>query len=625
MPCANCVRRGHGNTCTYESDCRVSTDARRPGELASGQLQIPSTDVTSDSRIERGLPPPEERNDTNQSTLHLHSCEDLLQRPLQREEASIHGRTPNTTPGTFGLPSSSSVPLTQILENIPSRECCDYLITKFFAHVSPLFDVVHGPTFQRQYMEYLQAPTRVNLSWLALLFVICASALHTVENNDPVLARIEGRQNDNHPLDTLSWSRKLSASAFTCLAQDQFLFHHDLNTLEAILLSVYVICHSESVERGWVLLGVALNIGIALRCNREASKAGGIEEERRWRCWMGILMLHTYQGIVFRDIDMSFLLNTRSTVQPFQDHRGPNGDLVRSALDTMGRVPIMQYKLRLFELTSRICSHDWRDVRLQEDQLITFHTAIAREQQRWDQNFLVDGAPSVLDTASYAHWCVLQTYAHQLYLFIHQPFSRSRASCFRPESRAIYLKSSMSLLDLHQQLYETPRLRHYRWLLNGMTSFNAFQGAVAMASCLLDRPEMTERSECESALGRIIARMETLKESSLVCARVCPVLQDLWFVLNSTYYHVLNANSQRVHLAEHIEGPGPSENETDSFEQWIEQNDLPGADPSEWVSGNAVHRLWFYYTDYLYLRIRCCWKISSIELRSLPKDHCRHA
>ena len=126
-----------------------------------------------------------------------------------------------------------------------------------------------------------------------------------------------------------------------------------------------------------------------------------------------------------------------------------------------------------------------------------------------------------------------------------------------------------------------------------MTSFNAFQGAVAMASCLLDQPKMIERSECESALGRIVARIESLKESSPVCAKVCPVLQDLRSVLILASIHISRADPRRNHLVEHLQGPSPFGNETDSLEQWIEQNDLPGADPSEWVSGTAVFRSWF--------------------------------
>ena len=85
----------------------------------------------------------------------------------------------------------------------------------------------------------------------------------------------------------------------------------------------------------------------------------------------------------------------------------------------------------------------------------------------------------------------------------------------------------MSLMDLHRQLCEVPRLRNYRWLANGMTSFNAFQGAVALASCLLDQPETTQQDRYMQAFGATIDRIGDLQASSPVCARTYPVLRTL--------------------------------------------------------------------------------------------------
>lgn len=49
---------------------------------------------------------------------------------------------------------------------------------------------------------------------------------------------------------------------------------------------IYSLSHNESVDQGWALLGMALNIGIALRCNVEQKSLGTIETERRRRCWL---------------------------------------------------------------------------------------------------------------------------------------------------------------------------------------------------------------------------------------------------------------------------------------------------------------------------------------------------
>jgi hypothetical protein len=94
-----------------------------------------------------------------------------------------------------------------------------------------------------------------------------------------------------------------------CLAQDNFLNNHSISTFEALLILIFTISYDERVDRGWVLLGMGLNIGIALQCNVDYKRpdATCIEVERRRRYWAGILLLHTYQAIMFRDVDIAWL------------------------------------------------------------------------------------------------------------------------------------------------------------------------------------------------------------------------------------------------------------------------------------------------------------------------------
>ncbi|KAJ4290796.1 hypothetical protein N0V88_006546 [Collariella sp. IMI 366227] len=301
---------------------------------------------------------------------------------------------------------------------------------------------------------------------------------------------------------TVALSRKLRAACLTSLSQDEFLIRHDLTTLEALLILIYAISHNEGIERGWVLLGSALNIGIATRCNTaDVANLNLAEVERRRRCWAGILMLYTYQGLQFRDIDLSFLLANNNAIMPTEAGE---------------KTTLTQFKIRLFKLSTQICSKLSTTTPLDEDSLVRFDSAIAHEQTNWDTTFLVNGFPSILDTTSYAHWCVLQTYAHQLYLLIHRPFHRHQFSPFRLLSREACLRSSAALLDLHRQFCELSRLRSYRWFVHGMTSFNALQGAAALASCLLDEPDDPRVGEYREMLTGVVARIEGLQETSPV-------------------------------------------------------------------------------------------------------------
>ncbi|KAJ4172984.1 hypothetical protein NW754_003190 [Fusarium falciforme] len=277
---------------------------------------------------------------------------------------------------------------------------------------------------------------------------------------------------------------------------------------------IYEICHSEGVDRGWVFLGTALNIGIALRCNVDSQNLNCIEKERRRRCWAGILMLHTYQS--------------RSTMPADVNDSDIHEDKITEASSLPTSMSLMRFKLRLFELSTEICSRLADSSTLDEASMNRYDSLIASEREEWNSVFLPDGTPSILDIASYAYWCILQTYAHQLYLLIHRPFYHSQSPRYLPSSREKYLESSMALLDLHRQICELPTLRPYRWLANGMTSFNAVQGAVALAACLNDGTGQadTTASHCQM-FDHAVQRIKSLQKSSPVCAKAYPALQNL--------------------------------------------------------------------------------------------------
>lgn len=423
---------------------------------------------------------------------------------------------------------SSAVPAIskeKLLQQLPPDSCCEYLISEYFTRLSPMFHILHGPTFERQYATFLQDRANTSFSWLALLFMVCSVTLNTMDPGDPVLVDVLAGQPRLN--DTAAAMHQLRKAALTCLAQDRFLVHHDLNTLEAILILIYTVSHNEGVERGWVLLGMALNMGIALRCNVNSAQLNCIEIERRRRCWAGILTLHTYQAILFRDIDMSFLLDIKATMPTDTNDSDIHEDAILETTSSPTQMSLMKFKLRLFQLSTQICCHISGPSKLDQNLLNEFDIAIAEEQRLWDSVFLVNGAPSLLDHPSYAHWCVLQTYAHQLYLLIHRPFYNSQSPSFLPPSRDRCIRSSASLLDLHRQFFELPRLRNYRWLVNGMNSFNALHGAVALASCLLDMPDTFDSTPHWNEFHATVRRMETLQRRSPVCAKAYPMLRHL--------------------------------------------------------------------------------------------------
>lgn len=237
-------------------------------------------------------------------------------------------------------------------------------------------------------------------------------------------------------------------------------------------------------------------------------------------------MLHTYQAISFRDVNMSLLLNTEATMPADVNDVDIRDDTILPPSSKPTQMSVMKFKFRMFQLSSKICHRLSTKSRLDEATLNHFDGLISEQQQSWDTVFLLDGSPSILDTSSYAHWCILQLYAHQLYLLIHRPFCKPRGPSFRPTSRAKCISSGAALLDIHRQFYDLPRLRHYRWFVYGLVSFYAIHGAMALVSCLLDEHDAHE-SSYYSMFTVAVARFDSLQSKSQICIKACPILRHL--------------------------------------------------------------------------------------------------
>ncbi|KAJ5679482.1 hypothetical protein N7462_007726 [Penicillium macrosclerotiorum] len=188
---------------------------------------------------------------------------------------------------------------------------------------------------------------------------------------------------------------------------------------------------------------------------------------------------------------------------------------------------LMRFKIQMFQLSTKICRHLASHSKEDEATLSIFDSQVAGEQRQWDAVYLLDGSPNLLDSSSYAHWCILQLYAHQLYLLLHRPFCKPCSSHFRSASRVKCIVSGRALLDVHRQFCELPRLRHYRWLVSGLTSFYAIHGAMALASCLLDEPEDVDLSRYRVDFDSAVHRIDKLRGESPVCAQAYPILNHL--------------------------------------------------------------------------------------------------
>ncbi|EEU38697.1 uncharacterized protein NECHADRAFT_101146 [Fusarium vanettenii 77-13-4] len=559
LPCATCLRRGWQASCSYApSSCRRAPQRRRalpPISRPSLQPQHQPSEL-SEPEGESVLP-------RSQSPEAIQSRWDaVLCRP------PVEPTPPAPTDVPFTLSFGPSKPVTELLAVLPPDPVCEYLVTRYFATLSPLFHILHGPTFQKQYWAFLQNPQQADLSWLALLYAICGLTLKTVPPTDPGLSELW--EDSSTPRDLSGLSLRCREAAMMCLSQDQFLVRHNLNTLEALLILIHTIANTEGTEYGWVLLGNALHIAIALRCHSNGDASNFIERERRRRCWAGILILHTDQTLLYRDIDLSSLANMKATMpaDANDDEIQEHAILTPPAQASSRRVThmsLIRFHFQLFQLSTRVHSHVSGPNQLNEAALGPFDAEISAQQQQWDSLYLVNGARSILDTAGYAHWCILQTYAHQLYLLLHRPFHHSRSTRFRPESRDRCAQSGLALLDIHRQFFQLPRLKCYRWLVNGTISCNALHGAVALTSCLLDMPNDADFTEHLAVIDAAVVRLECLKRKSPACSHIYPILRCLQLRLSRA------------------SPPSPARELAESrFEDWVSNVDWFRPDAIDW-------------------------------------------
>jgi hypothetical protein len=140
-----------------------------------------------------------------------------------------------------------------LLMLLPPKKTCDYLVSRYFTTFSPLFHVLHSPTFRAEYQAFSKAPRSAEPSWLSLLFVILALSITCLEDHDPVLSDLGRESSPSMNIKVLA--SRYREAAMKSLMVGQFLVHFDVNTLQALILLIYAINHSQGSGQSWSLLG----------------------------------------------------------------------------------------------------------------------------------------------------------------------------------------------------------------------------------------------------------------------------------------------------------------------------------------------------------------------------------
>ncbi|KAJ4262963.1 hypothetical protein NW762_006576 [Fusarium torreyae] len=384
---------------------------------------------------------------------------------------------------TASMPFSTvTTTVAELLELLPPTSHCEELKATYFQVFSPLFHILHDPTFEADYRRFQSDPEKVSLPWLALLFAILATAVVALPEESPLLQEL-GRRNS--ALDNMTLlTKRYRGAAMKCLEADHYLWRHNINTLQAIVILIYGINHTHG--QSWALLGTARNIALALGCHvdPEVFQMDRIRVEERRRCWAGLNMLYTIQNTTLGTLDLT---HTPSTVKPpldIDDDELVTGVHVPLSRDGPTQMSYLLLKFDLYGICTRICNEVFGASYMPSyDTIHALDAEISTMQETLNYKYLFDAE---LPVHHAVHLNILFGYSHQLTLLLHRPILRQRTvdtsdtTYNRLTSQRKCIESSQALLSIQQTLYEDESFRPYQWYNRGLGSFHAFHAAVCL-------------------------------------------------------------------------------------------------------------------------------------------------
>jgi hypothetical protein len=421
--------------------------------------------------------------------------------------------------------------ISDMLAMLPPLTLCTRLKDIYFESFSPLFHVLHDPTFHQQYAQFEQDPESASLAWLALLFAIISTALSACDANSAFLNELSRRPTVSAKIRDLS--ERYRASAMRCLEMDNYLWRHNITTLQALIILIYGINHSHG--QSWTLLGSTYHMALSLGCHIDPSnfKLNLVECEERRRCWACVMMLCTLQNTSMRNLAPHYNSSHYSVRMPADVN---DFDLTPESASLpihTGRATQMSYlllKFRLYDIGSRICSRVLNPIAIDPQVIAELDKALIHERDLWKSIYLYHSRQDELSSYHKIHLKILHSFSHQLALLLHRrvlmqgspdPFQQQHA-----RSRSI--ESARALLEIHSALHNNPEFGPFQWYNRGLGCFHTFHAAVVLIATISESSEPdSDLPDSIRLLRECVGRFEELADLSLVCRRAAPILRRL--------------------------------------------------------------------------------------------------
>ncbi|KAL1967840.1 hypothetical protein VTN77DRAFT_2529 [Rasamsonia byssochlamydoides] len=477
-----------------------------------------------------------------------------------------------------------------LLAMLPPGRYCDVLKDVFLKVFSPLFHILHDPTFEDEYRKFRHNPDSVSKSWLALLFIVLGIAVTGLDDDNPMLPDLGRQSTVSGNIQVLS-SRYRSA-AMQCLAADSVVSRHSIRSLQALVLILYARTHSS--QPTWTLLGFTHHVAIAMGCHIDPERfgLGPVECEERRRAWAGLIMLYTIQNTSFGSLDARFLshdVRLPADVDDLDLLMGSNCDR-----DPRGGPTQMTYllmKFRLYEISAKICQGIFNVSARQQPSVTELQQEITMIQEACKERYLSDASRQPLPNYHMANLNIIYSYINQLSLLLYRPlfrkFFQGEVSPGTRNARDRCLESARGILAIYKNMLQTPQFAEYKWYTGGLGSFHAFHAAVILAAVLMNPDSHAEFEDIRRLLSESVELFASLSHRSTICSKAVPILRNFLSV-------VTRDNPRHAHADPYLRPPPPDGYNNMPPESLSPPMDIPmdaffaQLQPEYWVSPAAA-------------------------------------
>lgn len=388
----------------------------------------------------------------------------------------------------------------EILRQFPPKNTCDSLIARFFNtyNYDPAFQIIHGPTFQKQYDRHWMDPSDTPVIWLGMCFAMMVIALQSFQRTGEEPPEYQGRIT---PM--LRDYRRLTAQCIV-LADPMQPISHMLETLILYVLGEFG--KSRDAE-AVVLIGVSVIVRLACRMgyHRDSKYYPAIppfQGEMRRRLWT-----------VVRQCDLLF--SSQAGMGPMIRSNEFNTELPRNLYDDelyedMTALPPSRpiteptpmcyviYKAQLMHVYGQIVEDMQSLLPTPYEQVMKLDAKLRETQANIPPLFKMRAIEeSLRDPGN----LVMQRYILDLlYLRAQCILHRKYMGCARENSRYSYsrrtcIEAAMEMLrhqaSLHSESRPGGRLSKIQWYISSLTSSDFL--LAAMVVCL----ELYQTAEAE--------------------------------------------------------------------------------------------------------------------------------